>query len=208
VLKNILYFIASGILFFIFMILYGIVLNMSEDSLSDTMVAKGIISINNPKIVIVKRNNSLSLYSDIQLVKSYKVAVGRNKSKFKTSVDDYITPEGTYKICLIDTNNTYYKFYKLNFPNKNDAAEALKNGDISNEEYFKIVENRKGNNCPPSETRLGSNIGIQGIGTYNIIFKNLPFIFNWTNGSIAISNESIDELTPYLRIGTVVEIRN
>jgi len=208
VLKNILYFTASGILFFIVMVLYGIVLNLSEHSLSETMAANGIVSINNPKIVIVKRNNSLSLYDDTQLVKSYKAAFGRNKSKFKTSVDDYITPEGTYKICSIDTNKTYYKFYKLDFPNKRDAAEALKNDDITKDEYFKIVESRKENECPSSETRLGSNIGIEGIGTYNFIFKNLPFVFNWTNGSIAISNENIDELTPYLKIGTVVEIKN
>ena len=59
-----------------------------------TMILRSL----NPE-VIVKRNNSLRLYADTQLVKSYKAAFGRNKSKFKTSVDDYITPEGTYKIC-------------------------------------------------------------------------------------------------------------
>ncbi len=56
--------------------------------------------------------------------------------------------------------------------------------------------------CPYENTILGGEIGIQGIGEYNLIFKNLPFVFNWTNGSAAISNESIDELL------SVVDIRN
>ena len=32
--------------------------------------------------------------------------------------------------------------------------------------------------------------------------------FNWTNGSISISNENIDEIFPYIKLGTKVKITN
>jgi hypothetical protein len=49
-------------------------------------------------------------------------------------------------------------------------------------------------------------IGIHGIGQLNFLFKNLPFVFNWTDGSIAISNEEIDELYGVIQKGTKVTI--
>ncbi len=53
------------------------------------------------------------------------------------------------------------------------------------------------------ETELGNNIGIHGIGRLNFIFKNLPFIYNWTDGSIAVSNENIDEIYSVAKKGNV-----
>jgi hypothetical protein len=61
--------------------------------------------------------------------------------------------------------------------------------------------------CPEPDTDLGGNIGIQGIGEYNAIFKNLPFVFNWTDGSIAVSNEDIDEIYSVVKRGTKVVIK-
>ena len=94
----------------------------------------------------------------------------------------------------------------LNYPTKKDAAEALKNGVISKEEFNTL--NLAKSDCPPSNTRLGADIGIHGIGEYDFIFKNLPFAFNWTNGSIAMSNENIDELFSVVTLNTHVDIRD
>ena len=54
---------------------------------------------------------------------------------------------------------------------------------------------------------LGGEIGIHGIGRLNYIFKNLPFVYNWTNGSIAMSDEDIDELYSVVKLGTKVVIK-
>ena len=43
--------------------------------------------------------------------------------------------------------------------------------------------------------------------TAKYIFKNLPFVFNWTNGSIAMSDENIDEIHSVIREGTEVVIK-
>jgi hypothetical protein len=59
---------------------------------------------------------------------------------------------------------------------------------------------------PTQNSPLGGNIGIHGIGKLNFLFKNLPFVFNWTDGSIAISNEEIDELCGVIKKGTKVTI--
>ena len=130
-----------------------------------------------------------------------------NVKQKKTYLNDLATPIGEYKICEINPEDNYYKFIKINYPNEIDAAEALKNGIIGRLEFIAITEAQKENKCSPHDTGLGSNIGIHGIGKYNAIFKNLPFIFNWTNGSMALSNENIDELFSVVMPGTRVVIK-
>ncbi len=150
----------------------------------------------------------LQLYADTVLVKSYKAVFGRGTKSVKTNLNDYITPAGKYKICRIDTGTVYHKNFLLNYPNQNDAAEALKTGYIGKKEYSDIINAQKNGDCPPQNTILGANIAIHGIGEYDFIFRNLPFIFNWTNGSIAVSNASVDELLTVVKVGTEVIIKN
>ncbi|MBU2494540.1 MAG: L,D-transpeptidase [Bacteroidetes bacterium] len=207
-LKNVFYFSGSALLFFAGMVVYGVVLNLRHVTLDEEMTAKNISSLNDVHIVVDRSNFSLDLYSDTILVKRYKAVFGKNRSSVKTSAFDYATPIGEYIICKIDTNTQYHKFFQINFPNIRDAAEAFKNGYINKEEHDLILKYYKKNECAPKQTRLGANIGIQGTGKYNYIFKNLPFVFNWTNGSIAISNENIDELYKIIKIGTPVKITN
>ena len=61
--------------------------------------------------------------------------------------------------------------------------------------------------CPKLKTELGTDIGIHGLGRLDFLLKNLPFVYNWTDGSIAISNESIEEIYPLVKKGTKVAIK-
>lgn len=207
-LRNIIYIISSILLFFVGLILYGILLNMREISLEEAMIQKNLETIKNPSIFVDRRNYFLALYADTVLVKKYDAVFGRNSGSNKLSKDDFITPTGKYRICKIDTNFIYYKKLYLNYPNINDAAEALRMSVIDKNEFIAISNSNNNNGCSFENSKLGGNIGIQGIGEYNIIFKNLPFVFNWTNGSIAVSNENIDELLSVITIGTKVTIKN
>ena len=54
---------------------------------------------------------------------------------------------------------------------------------------------------------MGGNVGIHGLGRLNLFFENLPFVYNWTDGSIAISNENLDEILTVVRKGTKVVIK-
>lgn len=205
-LKNILYISGSIVIFFVGMIIYGVVLNIREVTLQETLAEKKITRLENVHLVINRTAYQVQLYSDKILIKNYKAVFGKSSGNIKSSVNDNVTPIGDYKICLIDTVSKYHKFFHLNYPNEHDAAEALKQGYIHNDEFGAINLAAKKYECPPKETKLGAEIGIHGIGKYNFIFKNLPFSFNWTNGSIAISDESIDELYSVVKIGTPVKI--
>lgn len=188
------------------MVFYGVILNLKEVTLADAMAKKGIISIDNPKLKVDRKNFRIELYSDDVLLKSYKAVFGKNNSLVKTAKDDKITPIGEYKICAKETSKVYFKFIRLNYPNQNDAAEGLKRQYLTKDEFDAIMLSHKFKECTPKETHLGSEIGIHGIGTYDLIFRNLPFSFNWTNGSIAVSNQNIDELYKIVKIGTPVSI--
>lgn len=205
-LKNIIYVSASVLLFFAGLICYGVILNLREVSLDDTLKEMGIDSPENVKLVIDRKNYKIELYSDKMLIKSYKAVFGKNSGSVKKSSNDLVTPVGDYKICGFDISDKYHMFFQLNYPNEKDAAESLKRGYINETEFDAIVLAQSKNECPPKNTRLGANIGIHGIGEYDIIFRNLPFVFNWTNGSIAVSNENIDELSRVVKVGTQVKI--
>ena len=188
------------------MICYGIILNLREISLQEAIKEKGIDKIEDVRLIVDRRNYRIELYFGNTLIKTYKAVFGKNYNTIKTSDDDLVTPIGDYKICAIDTTSKYHKFLKLNYPNDKDAGEALKQGYINQHEFELIMKAFDKNTCAPKDTRLGSDIGIHGIGEYDFIFRNLPFSFNWTNGSIAVSNRSIDELYSVVKIGTPVRI--
>ncbi len=203
-LRNLAFFSLSITLFFAGMILYGVILNLRENTLAEAMAKKNLAALNNVKLVVSREDYNMKLFSDTTLVKTYKVVFGQGSGNIKTSRYDGITPRGKYRICRIDTNSEFHKKFYLDYPNDKDAAEALKNGVITNKEFNLITTSESG--CPPSNTRLGADIGIQGIGEYDFIFNNLPFVFNWTNGSIAVSNADIDELYLVINVETEVVI--
>ncbi|MFA7227412.1 MAG: L,D-transpeptidase [Melioribacteraceae bacterium] len=205
-LKNILYISGSIVIFFAGVISYGVILNLREVSLKEALSEKKIDKLDEIYLIVDRRNYRIELYSNKTFIKSYKAVFGKNTGTLKIAADDNVTPIGNYKICALDSVSEYYRFLHLNYPNERDAAEALKQEYINPDEFNAILLAGNKNECPPNETKLGSKVGIHGIGKYNLIFKNLPFSFNWTNGSIAVSNESIDELYSIVKIGTPVKI--
>lgn len=188
-------------------IVYGVMINLREVPLRKAMTEKGIANISDPNIIVDRRTYSLMLYQDTVLIKTYRANFGRNVTSPKTQAGDLSTPVGRYKICGIDTASRYYKSFEINYPNINDATNALRKGLITQAEFDTIkIDNSRGI-CPDPSTPLGGDIGIHGIGRLNDIFRFLPFNYNWTNGSVAISNEGIDELYSVVKKGTNVVIK-
>ena len=206
-LKNIFYFGGSVIIFFAGMVIYGIILNTREVTLKEALYEKNLTEIKDPVLIVEKHNHKLYLYDDTIFVKTYKVVLGRSSSDKRLSIKNNITPTGKYEICEIDTAHKYHKFFKINHPNENDVVEALREGIITTEEYNAILQSESGPGCPETLDIFTPSVGLHGIGEYDFIFKNLPFIFDWTNGSIAMSNDSIDELASIISVGTRVIIR-
>ena len=207
VARNIIYMTLAIILFFFGVIIYGIVLNLRQVSLPEAMEQNGLGDLKNVSLVVDRKTYTLSIYEDEILVKSYRASFGRMINRPKIKAGDGATPVGEYRICSIDTAVIYYKFFKINYPSLNDAVEALKKGWISQREFNDIKFQYYYENCTQFHRILGGNIGIHGIGRFNYILKNLPFVFNWTDGSIALSDEDIDELYSIIKVGTKVVIK-
>lgn len=205
--RNVILF-SGGIIVFIFgVIAYGIILNLNEVPLKEAMANKGFTKLENPSILIDRRSYSLELFEDTVLIKTYRANFGRNVGVPKTRAGDLATPVGEYKICSIDSSSKYYKFFRINYPNLNDAENALRIGVINQTEFDKLKFEYYYSDCTDGNTPLGGDIGIQGIGRLDFLFRYLPFNYNWTDGSIAVSNESMNELYSVVKKGTKVVIK-
>jgi murein L,D-transpeptidase YafK len=207
VLRNIIYLTLAITIFFFGVLVYGIILNLRDVPLSEALLKTGYTEITNPKIVIDRHNYTLGIYEDSVLIKNYRVSFGKSVLTPKTRAGDKATPVGVYRICKIYTTHKYHKFFQINYPNLEDGGDALRKGWISQKEYNDIKFQYYYEGCTKYHRILGGDIGIHGIGELNYIFKNLPFVFNWTNGSIAMSNENIDEIYSVIREGTEVVIK-
>jgi hypothetical protein len=206
-IRNVVFFTGGILLFIIGCVIYGIILNLREIPLNQASVYKGYANLDDASILIDRRSYKLMLYNDTVFIKSYKANFGRNINLPKCKDGDLATPVGEYKICDIDTLSRYHIFFRLDYPNLIDAREALRKGVINQGEFDKLKFELDYNICPDSSTYLGGNAGIQGIGRLNFVFKYLPFNYNWTDGSVAISNEDMDELNTVVRKGTKVVIK-
>lgn len=206
-IRNTFYIIGGIIIFTVGLIFYGLLLNTREDSLAVAMAVNNVQIITKPNIVIERDKYKFHLYNDTVLVKTYRAGFGRNHGKIKKKANDKATPVGTYTICAIDSIPDYGLFFRLNYPNLDDANEALRIGMISQKEYDKIRFEFFYGNCINSETKLGGNIGIHGNGKLDFVLRNLPFVYNWTEGSVSLSNSAIEELKDVIKIGTKVIIK-
>jgi murein L,D-transpeptidase YafK len=206
-LRNVLFTLGAIILFFFGMVVYGVVLNLREVPLQEAMTQKGFTKLEDVNLIVDRKNYTLNLYEDTVFVKSYRASFGRNLQDKKKRANDGATPVGTYKICSILNDPAYYKFLKLNYPNLDDATEALRKSLISQREFNDLKFQFYYEDCVDNNTVLGGDIGIHGLGRLNAIFKNIPFVYNWTDGSIAISNENLDEILTVIKKGTKVVIK-
>lgn len=152
--------------------------------------------VTNPKIYVYKGERRLLLVNGNVLVREYKVGLGPHPSGDKYFQGDGRTPEGEYFICARNPTSKYYKSLGLNYPAPKQAEQARKLGEISNEDYCKIIEANQKMVLPPAGTCLGGAVFIHGGGSYQ----------DWTLGCIAVSNSYMDELFQVVPIGTPVTI--
>ena len=131
-------------------------------------------------VVIWKKKRVLALYNRDQLIKAYRIRLGFNPMGQKQKEGDGRTPEGKYFITHRNPNSKFYLSLGISYPNKFD----------------KIRASGKGNNP-------GSDIYIHGLGKKNIL---LHYLFDWTDGCVAVTNKEIKEIYKKVDLGTVVYI--
>lgn len=136
------------------------------------------------RVVIVKSTHTLMLLSHGQVLKTYKVSLGRGGSGAKSEAGDRETPEGEY---VIDAKNPHSRFHRalhISYPNARDRERARKQG-----------------------TSPGGLIEIHGIEEKWAWVGSLHRAVDWTAGCIAVTNPEIEEIYKLVPVGTPVEIR-
>jgi murein L,D-transpeptidase YafK len=136
------------------------------------------------KIVVLKSKRTLLIYSQNQLVKTYKIALGRQPVGKKQIDGDKKTPEGNYTIWKKGPHAKYHKYLFISYPNKSDVINAHKK------------------NKEP-----GGLIYIHGLNKRYAKVGKLHTLSNWTLGCIAVTNDEIDELFKLIKVGTKIEIK-
>jgi len=132
------------------------------------------------------------------------VAIGRNGVSTSKQEGDQKTPLGSYRISRIKTDSRYHLFFGFDYPNMDQATEALKARRISSDEWQAINMAHLQGREPPANTPLGGYVGIHGIGSGD---PRIHEDFNWTEGCIALTNEQIDDLARWIKAGTRVVVR-
>jgi murein L,D-transpeptidase YafK len=153
--------------------------------------------IDKPHIVVYKKARKLELYSDKQLVRTYRVGLGFSPVADKQREGDGATPEGEFYVFVKNNKSAYYLSLGISYPNVEDADRGLRDGLINETEHAAILDAIRKKKAPPQYTKLGGMIYIHGNGSSK----------DWTWGCVALENNEMKELYDAVTVGTPVTIK-
>ncbi len=135
-------------------------------------------------VLVKKRKRKLYLYSENQIVKSYKIGLGKQPNGQKQREGDSKTPEGLYTLDWRNPNSKFFRSIHVSYPN--------------------VVQSR-------SAKEAGVNPGgaIMIHGQPNSWAERIKLTFSyqdWTEGCIALENQDMIEIWNLVRDGTLIKI--
>jgi len=142
------------------------------------------VKIRADRILVEKNKRRLTLFSDGEILKQYKISLGREPQGPKVHAGDNRTPEGLYYIDYRLRNSDYHLALHISYPNPRDLNRAEQMGYSP-----------------------GGDIMLHGLknGDSNIAYYH--GYFDWTKGCIAVTNTEIEEIWRLVPNGTPIEIR-
>jgi murein L,D-transpeptidase YafK len=135
------------------------------------------------KVIVLKNEKRMILMMNGEILKCYKVALGRGSTGPKTCQGDCKTPEGGYILNHRNGHSKFYRSIQINYPNRTDIANARKNG-----------------------SNPGGDIMIHGLPDGFEELNEAHTEINWTKGCIAVSNREMDEIWQLVPDGTPIVI--
>lgn len=136
------------------------------------------------KVLLIKSERQLQLLSRGEVLKTYRVSLGKQPKGRKFREGDNRTPEGFYWIDWRKTSQNYNLSMHISYPNAADRAAATAKGL-----------------APGGMIMIhGTPIDEEYPEWY---FKTL----DWTNGCIALPNADMREVWASVKDGTLIEIR-
>jgi murein L,D-transpeptidase YafK len=135
-------------------------------------------------VLVVKSERQLYLMKGDKVLATYHVELGGEPKGHKQQEGDERTPEGRYVLDSKNANSKFYKSIHISYPNAQDRENARKRG-----------------------VSPGGDIMIHGMpNDWGWAWPALQ-TFSWTNGCIALRNQSMDEVWAAVDAGTPIEIR-
>jgi len=132
---------------------------------------------------------------------AFPVALSREKGPKRAEGDQRI-PEGEYRIAGPPRESRFHRFVQIDYPSPADAARGLAEGRISRAERDAIVAAHRRRRLPPQRTALGGNDGLHGEGKR----WRGDLDLDWTDGCVAVTDETIDWLAAHAPRHTPVSI--
>lgn len=152
--------------------------------------------LENPHLVVKKKERLLQLFDGEKLIKSYEMVLGFSPEGDKEIEGDGKTPTGEFYVFTKNLESKFHLSLGLSYPNIEAATRGLKEDLISQAEHDAILQAIVEKRMPPQKTRLGGEIYIHGGGTAG----------DWTRGCVALGNEEMTELFNAVPIGAAVRI--
>ncbi len=153
-------------------------------SASPSKPSKLAIPLQADSILILKKNHVMELLAGGQVIRTYKVALGRGGLAPKQKEGDKRTPEGHYTIDSRLEASRYHRALHISYPNAEDVKRAEKMG-----------------------VSPGSAIMIHGLPNGMRWLGASHRLFDWTEGCVAVTDGEIEEIWKLVPVGTPVEIR-
>jgi murein L,D-transpeptidase YafK len=140
-------------------------------------------------ILVEKSQHRLTIFYNLQPIKSYRVVFGNSPSGDKLYEGDRKTPEGVYSIRNLYPHSDWSKFIWLNYPTSQSWREHFR-AKLAGEINWLLP--------------IGGQIGIYGVpsGQDALIDRRS----NWTWGCVSLKNQDVNEIYQVVNIGTLVEI--
>ena len=135
-------------------------------------------------VVVLKGERRLYLLRDGEVLRRYRIALGRVPKGTKIYQGDGRTPEGRYALAAFNPGSRFYRSIRVSYPNAQDRARALALGQA-----------------------VGGDIMLHGLAPERRAYGPEHWRFDWTNGCIAVTNQEIDEIWQRVEVGTPIEIR-
>ena len=150
----------------------------------------------NPRILVKKKDRILEVFDGDKLVKTYQIALGFEPSGDKEIQGDGKTPEGDFYIFTKNAKSKFFLSLGVSYPSSDDAKRGLERKLINQEQHDLILEAISEKRMPLQNTKLGGEIYIHGEGNAT----------DWTAGCIALKNNDMKELFDSLDTKTPVRI--
>lgn len=135
------------------------------------------------KLVVNKAKRELLLFRKGNVIRSYKIALGREPVGPKQRQGDGKTPEGDYTISGRNAASKFHRSLRISYPDGSDRARASRQG-----------------------VDPGGDIMIHGLPTGRGFIGAAHRVMDWTEGCIAVTDAEIEEIWRLVPDGAKIQI--